>query len=92
MNSNIWDLLSFFRPIKIRKLFVYESLGNYFKKVLKYLLKIQFRYPLHASCKLDWQFSLSCEDVQAKILDQIEMWDVSRNKNQNQKLFCYKNI
>ena len=36
------------------------------------------RYPLHASCKIDWEFSASCEDVQAKILSQIDAWDVSR--------------
>merc|ERR1711915_339791 len=34
------------------------------------------KYPLHASCKLDWEFSASCEDVHAKILSQIDAWDV----------------
>ena len=35
------------------------------------------RYPLHASCKIDWVFPDSCEEVFAKIVDQITAWDVS---------------
>ena len=40
---------------------------------------IRTRYPVHASCKLDWTFSESCEDVYTKIVDQINLWDVSRD-------------
>ena len=35
------------------------------------------RYPLHASCKIDWVFPDSCEEVFTKIVDQITAWDVS---------------
>ena len=38
---------------------------------------IRTRYPVHASCKLDWTFSESCTDVFSKIEDQINLWDVS---------------
>ena len=35
------------------------------------------RYPLHASCKIDWVFPDSCEEVFTKIVAQITAWDVS---------------
>merc|ERR1712029_369958 len=33
-----------------------------------------FKYPWHASCKIEWEFSHSCQDVQNKIEEQINLW------------------
>ncbi|XP_067648783.1 uncharacterized protein [Haliotis asinina] len=30
--------------------------------------------PFHASCKINWTFSLSCTNVQDKLVDQIGVW------------------
>ena len=36
-----------------------------------------FRYPWHASCKIDWQFPGSCSAVRAQIVGQMNAWQVS---------------
>jgi len=33
-----------------------------------------FRYPWHASCKIEWQFSENCNDVRNRIIRQIDNW------------------
>ena len=35
-----------------------------------------FKYPLHASCKVDWQFRESCQSVRARLVGQMEAWQV----------------
>ncbi|KAL5007884.1 hypothetical protein ScPMuIL_016690 [Solemya velum] len=34
-------------------------------------------YPLHASCDVQWRFGISCADVMAKIVAQINAWQGS---------------
>lgn len=46
------------------------------------------RYPLHASCELDWSFSESCDSVKNKIVDQINAWDVSIESSILSSLSC----
>ena len=36
-----------------------------------------FRYPWHASCKIEWQFPQSCSTVRGQIVGQINAWEVS---------------
>ena len=43
--------------------------------------------PLHASCKIDWEFSASCEEIQSKIVDQINQWDVSSELQESEMDF-----
>ena len=35
-----------------------------------------FKYPLHASCKVDWQFRESCQSVRARLVGQMKAWQV----------------
>ncbi|XP_061185550.1 uncharacterized protein LOC133193605 [Saccostrea echinata] len=35
--------------------------------------------PLHASCKIDWTFGISCNDVKTKIKGQISQWTTADN-------------
>ena len=36
-----------------------------------------FRYPWHASCKIEWQFPQPCSTVRSQIVRQINAWEVS---------------
>ncbi|XP_033762440.1 uncharacterized protein LOC117343974 [Pecten maximus] len=42
-------------------------------------------YPLHASCKIDWSVNASCDDVQTKIVQQINDWNGRSMCNESQK-------
>jgi len=33
-----------------------------------------FKYPLHASCKIEWTFGLNCKDTAGKIVGQMKTW------------------
>merc|ERR1712156_272563 len=34
-----------------------------------------FKYPLHASCKITWQFPESCSSVRSSLVSQMESWE-----------------
>jgi len=36
-------------------------------------------YPWHASCRLDWQVSMSCAEFKQKVINQISDWEGERN-------------
>lgn len=40
--------------------------------------------PLHASCKIDWTWSIPCSQVEASIVEQIGKWN-NTNCNENEK-------
>ena len=52
------------------------SLDKRFEKNSFYF---NFRYPWHASCKLDWQVSMSCAEFKQKVINQISDWEVGRD-------------
>ncbi|KAL4222699.1 hypothetical protein ACF0H5_018740 [Mactra antiquata] len=47
--------------------------------VVSCLLGYAAAFPLHASCKLDWTFQLSCADVMTGLANQINAWNTADN-------------
>ncbi|XP_070566693.1 uncharacterized protein [Ptychodera flava] len=38
-----------------------------------------FQNPLHASCKVDWTFGISCKEVNTRIVNQMKKWKGPEN-------------
>ncbi|KAK3611300.1 hypothetical protein CHS0354_015714 [Potamilus streckersoni] len=36
-------------------------------------------YPLHASCKVEWTFGISCDQVKQRLVSQFEAWKTADN-------------
>ncbi|XP_062567882.1 uncharacterized protein LOC134230118 [Saccostrea cucullata] len=53
--------------------------GVLFVAVLGVIIGLAVSGPLHASCKIDWTFGTSCDDVKSKIKGQISQWTTADN-------------
>ncbi|XP_048756013.2 uncharacterized protein LOC125666772 [Ostrea edulis] len=58
--------------------------------VLGQLLGLALSGPIHASCKIDWSFSVSCDTVSSKIKGQINTWATADNCAKGGEKCLYK--